>query len=547
MSRDSSADEIVDEGQPPSGPAERRRMLELELAKIRSEAKAARLEAKAVEIELLIRRLSADSASSDGDSLVIPIADAISKADPSPAEQHVPPPKLLRSDSPYPVGSRLPTDAGETPESRTHFSDWGSLRAAMPAAQAGTTPRSSETMPGSSETTPGPSETAPGPAAGTPPTPLPTSGQRAEVKSRPRFDSGHVLPRKPHLDPSAEIVVRATGEKIERQRNSELGPTAAKALQQVATESGDESDADRDRKPRPAGWIVSAIGHFVLIAILAMISLRTQRPKDQVALSASAAQPREESVETFTIESQEQPEVSEPVESEPEHIELSPIGELAAVEFKPDPTLAPPSPAAAALSSGSGADAAMSLSSATSEVTMEFCGVEGGGNHFVYLVDSSGSMGEGFESAREELLRSIDLLKPDQRFYVVFFDAEPDYMRLADAEVDEPRSAYATPENKAALKRWAARIRVDAGRHPRDPLRFALKLRPDVIFLLSDGEFPQHIEDLLNTENRVTNLFGETHPISIVHTIGYHSKDGESRMRRIAKQNEGQYRYVPKP
>ena len=56
------------------------------------------------------------------------------------------------------------------------------------------------------------------------------------------------------------------------------------------------------------------------------------------------------------------------------------------------------------------------------------------------------------------------------------------------------------------------RISMDRGRAPYDPLRFALGLKPDVIFLLSDGEFPQGIENLLKEENKVENLFGESHP-----------------------------------
>ena len=178
---------------------------------------------------------------------------------------------------------------------------------------------------------------------------------------------------------------------------------------------------------------------------------------------------------------------------------------------------------------------------------MKFCGVEGGGNHFVYLVDSSGSMGDGFESARRELLGSIDLLSPDQRFYVVFFDADPDFMRISNPGVDEPRSVYATADNKAALRRWAMRIKMDRGKAPYDPLRFALGLKADVIFLLSDGEFPEGIPKLLKEENRVENLFGESKPISILHTISYFSEEGASIMKRMASQNSGQYRYVPKP
>jgi hypothetical protein len=190
--------------------------------------------------------------------------------------------------------------------------------------------------------------------------------------------------------------------------------------------------------------------------------------------------------------------------------------------------------------------AAMSLKS-DSEAEMQFCGIDGGGNHFVYLVDSSRSMGKAFESARLELLRSIEQLRPDQRFYVIFFDAESDYMRLLAPDRDEARSVRATAANKAALKRWAMSIQMDRGRAPYDALPFAIELRPDVIFLLSDGEFPESIEELLGEVNHFENLFGDSGPISIVHTIGYHSRQGERRMRRIAEQNGGRYRHVPKP
>ncbi len=297
----------------------------------------------------------------------------------------------------------------------------------------------------------------------------------------------------------------------------------------------------------PPPWLVSAVVHVGVLFLLAAIGLQTQRPRDQVALSASAAESNEVSMETIEIDSsQPETEPTEPTPSETEY-ELSPVGELAATDFAPDALSAPPAPALSAMTSSQLSSAAALSLKSDSNAKIQFCGVEGGGNHFVYLVDSSGSMGQGFESARAELLASIQVLKPDQRFYVVFFDAESDYMRLSNADTDEPRSVNATPANKAALKRWAMRISMDRGRAPYEPLRFALGLKPDVIFLLSDGEFPQGIEDLLREENKVENLFGESHPISIVHTISYHSQEGESRMRRIAEQNKGQYRYIPQP
>ncbi len=96
----------------------------------------------------------------------------------------------------------------------------------------------------------------------------------------------------------------------------------------------------------------------------------------------------------------------------------------------------------------------------------QFCGVDGGGKHFVYLVDSSNSMGSGFQSARAELLASIDQLKPDQRFYVVFFDEQPDYMRVSDPNTDDDASVMATPENKKRLRTWAMNVEMNRAKHP---------------------------------------------------------------------------------
>ena len=307
----------------------------------------------------------------------------------------------------------------------------------------------------------------------------------------------------------------------------------------------DESPGQSKRR-RPAAVIVSALVHGLILLALACFTLSSHNPGDQVAIAGSVEDTDEVAIESLEIEAAEmEVQENEPTPTTTADYEVSDVGEIFAPEIDSDSLETAPL-VENMLSNSSSQAAAQSLLS-DSQATTQFCGVQGGGNHFVYLVDSSGSMGDAFESARQELLRSIDALSPKQRFYVIFFDAEPDYMRLASPNADESRSASAIPENKQALARWAMTIQMDRGKAPYDAIPFALKLRPDAIFLLSDGEFPQRIEDLLRETNRVDNLFGDDTPISIVHTIGYHSREGENRMKRIAKQNGGQYRHVPKP
>ena len=60
--------------------------------------------------------------------------------------------------------------------------------------------------------------------------------------------------------------------------------------------------------------------------------------------------------------------------------------------------------------------------------------------------------------------------------------------------------------------------------------------RPDVIFLLTDGEFDQAVAGLvkrLNADGNVT-----------VHTIGFLYKTGEAVLKQIAEQNGGKYGFV---
>ena len=551
-----------------------RRELELQLQKIRSEASAARLEARAAEVELMIRRLSApatfvdDSAvdvSADSDLADSALADSVSADGQVVSDSATEP---LADSSSQPVSQSRVTDrVGSSPPL---FQGWNEVREAMhvrldATSATGTRDQSSasssEISASSSEISASSSEISDGSFVRT------DSAHRIarhHFESDPKSDShetgsptiapspsGASSRAKPDAVSEAKMVAaESAGLEISRVQAAETAVMYDRSSEgDIEIDAEVETDEEETTvRSRPAAWLVSALIHVAILVLLAAVGLTQHRPKDQVALTASPSA-ETVSVETFEIESTEpemQPQPNEPAPSEVQY-ELSPVGEISASDLISDAPPAPPSSSMAAMSKRSSAASSSMSMQPNSDATMEFCGVKGGGNHFVYLVDSSGSMGDAFESARAELLRSIDLLKPEQRFYVVFFDAESDYMRLSDPNVDESRSVKASRVNRDALKRWAMRIQKDLGRAPYDALRFALQLKPDVIFLLSDGEFPQGIEDLLKEENRIVNLFGDDDPISIVHTISYHSKEGESRMRRIAEQNQGMYRYVPKP
>jgi len=494
---------------------EERKRLELELIRVQREAKVAELNARAAELELQIEGLTSQL---EGGLMKTESTKLAADADHALEPQALPEARAFGSRERTFLSSEL--DGAYSRESVIHrFANWQQLAELY---EIESTPASEATSVEETQID----------------EPVPRVKPDADEKLL-RFDTAHAPVRSP-----------ASGWEFELEANSmrEIDPPLDVSEDLQVSENFDHDSATSKR--RPLSLALSFLVHAVIVFLFAMVTFSSTRPKDQVALSASTVSQSSVEMETFSIESIEP--VAEPSESfEPtENLvekELDPLGEPSMTAPLAAAVSAPSNSMASSMQRNSHSAAAMMTKRSNSDAKMEFCGVDGGGNHFVYLVDSSGSMGSAFESARLELIRSIYQLKPHQKFYVIFFDSKPDFMRLSDPNRDEERSVLATDQNKAALQAWAMRITPDRGKNPNELLEFALDLRPDVIFLLSDGEFPQTTEDLLTEKNRRRNLFGDGGLISIVHTIAYHSREGESRMRRIADQNGGQYRYVPRP
>lgn len=159
----------------------------------------------------------------------------------------------------------------------------------------------------------------------------------------------------------------------------------------------------------------------------------------------------------------------------------------------------------------------------------EFFGVAAEGKSFVYVVDKSSSMmGEKFEGAREELIESINSLRPNQSFFVIFFDTS--------FHPQETKGLVkATSRNKKKVKAWIDLAGPSGGTDPYEAIVQALNLKPDAIFVLSDGEFEYYLADQVKVIN---NHF--TIPI---HTIAFTSN--AQTLKDLADQNKGTYRFVP--
>jgi hypothetical protein len=172
-----------------------------------------------------------------------------------------------------------------------------------------------------------------------------------------------------------------------------------------------------------------------------------------------------------------------------------------------------------------------SADAAADEAEAQFLGARLEGESFVFIVDMSGSMrGQRFVRAKNELLRAIASLHSDQRYYVIFFSDGP--LPMPAHELVE-----STPENLRLLQKWLRRVDCGGETNPLAALEMAIALRPDAIYMLSDGEFDPRIPKLIAGR--------QGRPPIPIHTIGFVGRDGEPMLRELAADSGGSYRFVP--
>ena len=178
-----------------------------------------------------------------------------------------------------------------------------------------------------------------------------------------------------------------------------------------------------------------------------------------------------------------------------------------------------------------------------------FFGAEAYGNEFVYVVDMSVSMGARseygqtrFRIACRELLRSIKELTPSQKFCVFMFCYRTRVMFDA-----QPIMLAATNANKQRVAQWINGLGLGAGTDPRYGAMLALRLKPDAIFLLSDGEFNgREVNAHGIAGNPPIETLLDRHRKSKVpiHTIAFEDMVSRKRMRRLAHGTLGTHRFV---
>lgn len=169
-------------------------------------------------------------------------------------------------------------------------------------------------------------------------------------------------------------------------------------------------------------------------------------------------------------------------------------------------------------------------------------GIEGEGHKFLYVFDRSASMGGGgsspLNSAKAELIASLEDLGDTNEFQIIFYNEKPTLMRLGN----QPGAlVFGNEQNKELARRFVRGITADGGTRHQEALELALKLRPDVLFFLTDADQPELSPGQLD---RIRRRNGGR---ASIHTIEFGlgpSLNRDNFLIRLARQNNGKYVYI---
>ncbi len=172
----------------------------------------------------------------------------------------------------------------------------------------------------------------------------------------------------------------------------------------------------------------------------------------------------------------------------------------------------------------------------------------------VFVIDKSGSMRRSISRsnsrhpwgdskntgvdrmsvAKEALFKTLNGMTEEDEFYIVFFNNETDAM---------PVSAMlpATPDNINSISAWINSQEPGGRTRPSEALMQAFEQEPDVIWLLSDGEFSQRVHQLVQDMNPSRTVR--------INTLGFGTEwfFGSRSLRQLATENGGSFTLIATP
>lgn len=262
---------------------------------------------------------------------------------------------------------------------------------------------------------------------------------------------------------------------------------------------------------------------------------------------ATPAPPQEELQPQETPPLAPPPELTETTVPKVVQVEPPPTPKIAAPPLPPRP--APPAPQP-------------QVKRAEPPRNTVFAGVQARrAQRIVYVVDASGPMASSLAFVKGELARSIGALAPDQSFQVLFFreaaggSSHGQAFEAFAASAASPQLMPATKENKSEFAAWLQEIRPTGRSNPQPALEEAMRLGPDLVFLLSRRIKRTNLADAAGEVRQIVAALDRLNPVDVVtgkravviKTIQFLDDDPSGLLQNIAQSHgdgEGSYRLL---
>lgn len=159
----------------------------------------------------------------------------------------------------------------------------------------------------------------------------------------------------------------------------------------------------------------------------------------------------------------------------------------------------------------------------------------GNARSVAFVCDASGSMVTGMPTLKAELRKAVASLRPNQSFNVIFFGSDR-------STTFEHSLVPATPDNKHKARVFLDDVVASGSTEPLTSIAEAFRQKPQVLYLLTDGDFPDNQAALnlirkLNADKKVR-----------VNTLAFGAGDLDSGfvefLKTVGKENGGAFKQV---
>jgi|GEM_PF-1920205 len=313
----------------------------------------------------------------------------------------------------------------------------------------------------------------------------------------------------------------------------------------------------QQRVRRQASWWITSLGvHIIGLFILACSTLAVIQEEKLELYASPVIQESFEEFEDLDVAATELPEVQQEDlvdDSLPDELaadEPDMMAELTSEPLLDSPALGESLPTLPTSSLeeisqlfGDSAEDGSGITdldvSSSGTAMAKFFGTEVKARRILYLLDNSGGMRKGgkFEALVAELQASVSTLSQKQKFYVIFY-SDTVYPLFYPPGVRQ--FIAANDRNRQRLEQWLSSVELCGGNAIDEALAAADVVRPEVVFLLTDG-------DLFTTEKKKDLLLNHPGRPYQIHTFGLGvgpQTRTAAELQQVAAANGGSFRSI---